>query len=87
MGTTPPQEADIPADKRCVNPGCERGNPKATVPGRGLCQHCYGNFANAIKRNETTWKKLEIAGVCKVLKTFTQRSVEKAKAAKKTATK
>ena len=83
MGTKPINEIDTPNDKRCVNPGCEYEHPRATVPGRGLCQHCYGNFSNAIKRGETTWKKLERAGVCKVMKTFTERSMEKAKSAKK----
>lgn len=54
-------------------PGCERFtfNEKTGVSGaRGLCQNCYSNTLNKVKRGKYTWEGLEAKGL--VLPKMTQ---------------
>lgn len=46
----------------CLNPECRAKPPLAA---RGLCLPCYNQARAAIRRNETTWAKLEELGVAR----------------------
>ena len=47
---------------KCLNPECAITPPLAA---RGLCGHCYAQARVAVSRGETTWAKLEAAGLAR----------------------
>ena len=48
----------------CMNPNCIKVFEPTDRTPRGLCLACHRWFVRAVQRKETTWRKLEKAGIC-----------------------